>query len=78
MKDLRIVFINHQRLDKKLRSLRCKEELHARLDKMHSSLQHSLEYSKQQQMAGTMEEAQIFQMEKAGFHPHLLVSDPIK
>ncbi len=81
MKDLRIVFINHRQLNKRLRSLRGKvlqgkEEFHARLDKMHRSLRNNLQYLKQQQIAEALDEAHIFQMNRTGFHPHLLLSDP--
>lgn len=83
MQKLKIVFVNHQKLERKLRRLtggvlQGKEELHARLADMHRSLSHNLQKWKQYQITEAVEEALVFKLNNNGYHPHLLVADLTK
>lgn len=79
MQKLKIVFVNHRKLERKLCRLRGnmlqgKEELESRLGEMHNSLSHSLQKWKQCRMAEAVEGALVFKLSNNGYHPHLLAS----
>ena len=83
MQKLKIIFVNHRKLEKKLRRLKGdmmqgKEELQIRLGKMHRSLSHSLQKWKQHRIAEEVEDALVFKLSNNGYHSHLLVSDLTK
>jgi len=83
MQKLKIVFVNHQKLERKLRRLKGdmlqgKEELQARIGEMHHSLNHCLQQWKQCQAIGAIEDALIFPIKQTGYRPRLLLSDLTK
>lgn len=83
MQKLKIVFVNHRKLERKLRRLKGdmlqgKEELQVRLGEMHRSLSLNLQKWKQHRIAGAVEDTLVFKLNNNGYHPHLLVSDLTK
>lgn len=83
MQHLKIVFVNHLKMEKKLRRLKGdmlqgRKELHVRIGEMHRSLSRSLQKWRQHRIAEAVGEALVFELDINGYHPHLLVSDLTK